>query len=200
MGRKSIASERRDQIIWALYDCLSEKGHEKVTIKVIAGQAKLAPGVIHYYFQSKDEIISSLAEAIIEQYSKTLDSRVAEAESTEQQIENTIDFIVDLIFNRSLARVFYNLIQMTFERKFLENVMKKMFNDYRQQCANIFKEAGVGQESSLLGGALVAIIEGFTVQLMADPKAFKKAYVRQLISKTVWEPFILTGVIKKERS
>jgi AcrR family transcriptional regulator len=46
MGRKSIASERRDQIIWALYDCLSEKGHEKVTIKVIAGQAKLAPGVI----------------------------------------------------------------------------------------------------------------------------------------------------------
>jgi AcrR family transcriptional regulator len=159
MGRKSNASERRDQIIWALYDCLSEKGHEKVTIKVIAGQAKLAPGVIHYYFQSKDEIISSLAEAIIEQYSKALDSRVAEAESTEQQIEYTIDFIVDLIFNRSLARVFYNLIQMTFGRKFLENVMKKMFNDYRQQCANIFKEAG--------------------------PRAFKRDDVRQIISAAV---------------
>ena len=199
MGRKSKASERRDQIIWALYECLSEKGHEKVTIKVIAGQAKLAPGVIHYYFQSKDDIISNLAETIIEKYSKRLDSRVAEAESTEQQIEYTIDFLIDMIFNRSLNRVFYNLIQMTFEKKCVENIMKKMLNDYRKQCANIFKKASVGQESSFFGGALVAIIEGFTVQLMVDPKAFKKADVRQLISKTVWEPFMPAGVIKKLR-
>jgi len=44
MGRKSIAHKRREQILWALYECLAENGHEKVTIKVIAGQAKLAPG------------------------------------------------------------------------------------------------------------------------------------------------------------
>ena len=75
--------------------------------------------------------------------------------------------------------------------------MKKMLSDYRQQAANIFEEAGVGQDSSLLGGALVAIIEGFTVQLLVDPKAFKKTDVRQSIAKTVWEPFMQAGVIEK---
>ncbi len=38
MGRKSIAHKRREQIIWALFECLAEKGHEKVTIKTIAAK------------------------------------------------------------------------------------------------------------------------------------------------------------------
>ena len=197
MTRKDNAAERRDQIIWAFYDCLSEKGHEKITIKVIADKAKLPSGVIHYYFQNKDEIISTLAEAIIKKYSQILDVKVADAKTIEQQIEYTTDFIVDIIFNRSLSRVFYNLIQMTFERKFLENVMKKMFDSYRQQCENIYKKAGLVQGISFAGGALVAIIEGFTVQLLINPKAFKKADVHQVISKTIWDRIVVTGVIKE---
>ena len=197
MTRKNNAAERRDQIIWALYDCLSEKGHEKITIKVIADKAKLPSGVIHYYFKNKDEIISTLAEAIIKKYSQILDVRVTDAETIEPQIEYTTDFIVDIIFNRSLARVFYNLIQMTFERKFMENVMKKMFYSYRKQCENIYKKAGLVQGIEFAGGELVAIIEGFTVQILINPKTFKKADVHQTISTTIWNRLIVSGVIKK---
>ena len=77
MGRKSSAPQRREQIVWALYECLAERGQEKVTIKEIAAQAGLAPGVIHYYFKSKDDIIAGLAEAIVEKYSRMIDERTA---------------------------------------------------------------------------------------------------------------------------
>ena len=197
MARVKNTLERRDQIIWALYDCLSEKGHEKVTIKMIADKARLTSGIIHYYFQNKDEIISTLAEAIIKKYSEILDVRVNDAETIEQQIEYTTDFIVDIIFNRSLSRVFYNLIQMTFERKFMETVMKKMFYSYRQQCENIYKKAGLVQGIAFAGGELVAIIEGFTVQILINPKTFKKADVHQTISMIIWNRLIVSGVIKK---
>ena len=154
MGRKSNAPQRREQIVWALYDCLVEKGHEKVTIKEIAAGAKLPPGVIHYYFKSKDDIVSSLAEGIVDKYSRLLDKRLAEAVTAELRIEFAIDFIVDtMIFNYPLNRVFYNLIQMTFERKALGKVVKKMFKDYRQRLADVFKAAGAGQESPFLGAA-----------------------------------------------
>lgn len=197
MSRINKTLERRDQIIWALYDCLSERGHEKITIKMIADKAHLTSGIIHYYFQNKDEIISSLAEAIIKKYSQILDVQVTDAETIEQQIEYTTDFIVDIIFNRSLARVFYNLIQMTFEKKYLENVMKRMFYSYRKQCENIYKEAGLVQGIAFAGGELVAIIEGFTVQILINPKTFKKADVHQVISKTIWNRLNVSGVIKK---
>ena len=94
MGRKSNAPQRRDQITWALYDCLASKGHEKVTIKEIAAQASLPPGVIHYYFKSKDEIISTLAQAIVEKYSQKLEERLSRTADTlksqaTQQVEKT---------------------------------------------------------------------------------------------------------------
>lgn len=186
MGRRSNTIQRREEIIWALYDCLAEKGHETVTVKEIAIRAELAPGVIHYYFNSKDEIVASLAKAIVEKYSNKLVSLIADATSVEQKIEFAIDYIVDtLVFNRPLNRVFYNLLQMAYEREELSQVVRGMFKNYRELLAGIFEEAGAGQESRVLGGALVAVTEGFSVQLMVDPNAFKRNEVRQLIAHVV---------------
>jgi len=186
MGRKSNASQRRDQIVWALYDCLVEKGSEKVTIKEIAARAKLPPGVIHYYFTSKDQIVSNLAEAIVDKYSRMLDRRIAEATSVTQRIDFAIDFIVDtLVFNPPLNRVFYNLIQMSFEREALGDVIKKMLSEYRQRLAQVFKEAGADRESKMIGAALVAITEGFSLQLVVDSSIFKRNDVRRLVAQTV---------------
>lgn len=186
MGRKSNAMQRQEQIIWALFECLSEKGHEKVTVKEIAARAKLTPGVIHYYFNSKDEIVASLANAIVKKYSNLLESRIAAATSVEQKIEFTIGYIVDtLVFNRPLNRVFYNLLQMAYERDELKEVVRDMFKNYRLLLAKIFEEANVGRESRLLGGALVAVTEGFSVQLLVDPKAFEQNEVHRLITAAV---------------
>ncbi len=185
MGRPSNAKQRRQQIIRALYDCLAIKGHEKVTIKGIAAQAGLPPGVIHYYFSSKDEIVSQLAEAIVDKYSTLLNRKVNEAIGIAGKIESLIDLMIEFIFNRALNRVFYNLIQMAFERTELQIVMKKLLTNYRETVAEVFKEAGAGVQSPFLGAALVAITEGLSVQLMVDPDAFKEKDIRQLISKAV---------------
>lgn len=186
MGRKSQADQRREEIVWALYDCLAERGQEKITIKEIAVRAGLAPGVIHYYFKSKDDIISSLAEAIIEKYGNLIDEQLAAAPTTEKKIESAIDFMVDeLIFNRPLNRVFYNLIQLAFERQSLGRVMKDFLKEYRRRLARVFEEAGAGKASKGLGAALVAVTEGFSLQYMVDPEAFGRKDVRRLIAQAV---------------
>jgi len=186
MGRKSSAPQRREQIVWALYDCLAEKGQEKVTIKEIATKAELPAGVIHYYFKSKDDIIAGLAEAIVEKYSCMIDEQTAAQFSSEEKIATAIDFIVDeLIFNRPLNLVFYNLVQMTFERKRLQRVVKVLLKEYRDRLAHVFEEAGAGKASSGLGASLVAVTEGFSLQSLVDPKAFKRNEVRQMISQAV---------------
>ena len=186
MGRKSNAPRRREQIVWALYECLAERGQEKVTVKEIAAKAGLPSGVIHYYFKSKDDIISCLAVAIVEKYGKLIDEKIAAAPSTELKIESAIDFIVDeLVFNPPLNRVFYNLIQMAFERKNLEKVVRGLLKEYRQRLAHVFEEAGAGKASKGLGAALVAVTEGFSLQCLVDPKAFKRKEVRRLIAQAV---------------
>jgi AcrR family transcriptional regulator len=185
VGRPSNAHIRRDQIIWALYDCLATKGHEKVTIKTIAARACLPPGVIHYYFEKKDDIVFGLARAIVDKYGSLLEERLAGKRSGEDRINAILDFMVDeLIFNRPLNRVFYNLIQMAFERAPLNGVMTAMFSAYRRRVAKAFHEAGAGRKGSeALGAALVALSEGFALQWMVEPGALAKKDVRAVLSR-----------------
>ena len=185
MGRKSIAHKRREQILWALYDCLSEKGHEKVTINTIAAQAKLSPGIIHYYFKSKDEIVSVLAEAIIEKYGDIFDLRLSEAGLNEKPIDILIDFLVDIILDHPLNHAFYNMVQMTFEREQLKTVMQTMLDSYRNKLSEAIIKSGANRDSPLLGAALLAVTEGTTLQVLMDPRAFKRDDVRQIISAAV---------------
>jgi len=186
MGGKSNTGKRQEEIIWALYECLAESGHEKVTVKVIARKANLAPGVIHYYFRSKDEIVARLANAIVDKFGSMLVEKIEAASSVEEKISFAIDYIVEtLIFNSTLNRVFYNLLQMAYEREELSDVVSEMFRNYRMILEKIFEEANAGRESKLLSGALVAITEGFSVQLMVDPEAFKPEQVRLLITHAI---------------
>ncbi|MDZ4131605.1 MAG: TetR/AcrR family transcriptional regulator, partial [Dethiobacteria bacterium] len=169
-----------------LYECLAERGYEKVTVKEIARKANLAPGVIHYYFRSKDEIVASLANALVNKLGGMLVEKIEAASSVEEKITFAIDYIVEtLIFNPPLNRVFYNLLQMAYEREELSTVVREMFSNYRTILVKIFKEANAGRESKMLGGALVAITEGFSVQLMVDPEAFKPEQVRLLITHAI---------------
>jgi AcrR family transcriptional regulator len=186
MGRKSNADERRLEIVWALYDCLAEQGHEKVTIKAIAARAGLPYGVIHYYFKSKEDIISDLARALVDRYSERLEARIATARTDHEEIALAVDLVVDeLIFNRPLNRVFFNLIQMSYERETLHGVMSEMFRIYRQRFVAVLRAAGMGKQSQSIGTAVVALAEGFSLQWMIEPGVFTKKEVKDALTRAI---------------
>ena len=188
MGRKSTADQRREEIVWALYQCLAEQGHEKVTIKTIAARAGLPHGVIHYYFKSKEDIISDLAQAVVARYSERLEALLVRAESDREEVSLALDFAVDeLIFNRSLNRVFFNLIQMAFEREALHRVMTGMFRAYRQRLVEVLVNAGLGDRSEVVSAAVVALAEGFSLQWMVEPGVFAKKDVKAALFRFVGE-------------
>ncbi len=64
MARTSNTEARRAEIIGALLAVIARHGYDKATIQAIAAQAGLAPGLIHYHFKNKQEILVSLIEAM----------------------------------------------------------------------------------------------------------------------------------------
>lgn len=57
---------RRAAIVAAMLPVMARHGYEKATIQAIAREAGLTPGLIHYHFKSKQEILVSLVAAIVE--------------------------------------------------------------------------------------------------------------------------------------
>jgi TetR/AcrR family transcriptional regulator, transcriptional repressor of bet genes len=64
MPRKSNSQSRRAEIIAAALPVIAQCGYEKATVQAIAKQAQLAPGLIHYHFKNKQEILVSLVHTI----------------------------------------------------------------------------------------------------------------------------------------
>ena len=58
-----IVEDRREQIMDAAIRVFAQKGFLKATNKDIAREAGITPGLIYYYFESKEALLSAIIEA-----------------------------------------------------------------------------------------------------------------------------------------
>lgn len=57
-----VVEDRREQIIDAAMRVFSEKGFTRATNKDIARAAGITPGLIYYYFESKEDVLKAIVE------------------------------------------------------------------------------------------------------------------------------------------
>ena len=79
MGRPSNTAERRAQIAEALLVVMAERGYEQATIERIAETAELTPGLLHYHFGSKSEILAYAVERLTLVLRARIETRLAAA-------------------------------------------------------------------------------------------------------------------------
>jgi AcrR family transcriptional regulator len=66
MGRPSLASTRRPQILQAFEECVLKYGLEGSSLQLIAQQAGVRRNLIRHYFGNKDDLTEALIAGIIE--------------------------------------------------------------------------------------------------------------------------------------
>jgi TetR/AcrR family transcriptional regulator, transcriptional repressor of bet genes len=77
MGRPSNTEERRQQIVAGLLQVMAERGYEGASVAAIAKAAGLSPGLVHYHFKDKQEILLTLAEQLAGRVHERVASRLA---------------------------------------------------------------------------------------------------------------------------
>ena len=96
MPRSPNTDSRRTQIVAALLPVLAQHGYEKATIVAIARQAGLTPGLIHYHFATKRDILVSLVLSIVEYANGRFAESARGATDPMQRLESYIDSRVGL--------------------------------------------------------------------------------------------------------
>ncbi len=79
MPRPSQARERRAQLTAGLMRALAQHGYAGASVANVAREAKLAPGLVHYYFGSKQKMLLALLESIRGAVRARRDERLARA-------------------------------------------------------------------------------------------------------------------------
>lgn len=65
MARPKNTELRRNEIVQALLTVMADQGYAKATIQAIAKAASLRPGLIHYHFKTKQDILIELVKQVI---------------------------------------------------------------------------------------------------------------------------------------
>lgn len=96
MPRPSNTDERRKQITRGLMGVMAKKGYDGASVADIAKAAKLTPGLVHYHFKDKLEILTALAGELSEDSLTALRGYVAQVSGPAKSIEAIIDFYLGL--------------------------------------------------------------------------------------------------------
>ncbi len=114
-----VVEDRREQIIDAAMRVFAQKGFTRATNKDIAREAGITPGLIYYYFESKEAVL----KAVIEQRSPLRVMASVSAEMLAMPPETFLPFLIQQLLGIVESEQFIGLI-----RVLLPEVMHDMHN------------------------------------------------------------------------
>lgn len=92
MPRPPNTDERRAQITGGLIKVMAKRGYDGASVNEIAKAAELTPGLIHYHFKNKQEILLAALADLVSRHEERLDEHLAKSsQAAPQQVAAFID-------------------------------------------------------------------------------------------------------------
>ena len=168
MGRPSNKEQRRAQIVTALLRVMSESGYEKASIQSIAKQAELSPGLVHYHFKNKQEILIELVEVIYakawQRYLEFSEGAISPKEKLTAFVDAALAFgdgadasavaAWVVIGSESIRQEDVRIAYQKVVKQYLEE-LETLIHDFKQQSAN-----DAETDAKALAAAVYGAIEG----------------------------------------
>jgi TetR/AcrR family transcriptional repressor of bet genes len=97
MARPSNTDQRRAQITAALVKVMAKRGYDGASVAEVAKAARLAPGLVHYHFKNKHEILLAVLHELSARHLEGLEARLAEvAGDARAELSAFIDYHLGL--------------------------------------------------------------------------------------------------------
>lgn len=186
---------REGQILLAAFNCIYERGIAATSTRTIAQRAGLNQGLIHYYFQSKDDVLLSLLRLIYLNSTSNIEAIGASSLPPFEKLEWIIRAGISLIGPRRQEFVVFIAFwahAMSVGGEMLA-LFRKLLVKFRKAITKIVREGeglsvfnpSKSEEAALL---VVALIQGLGLQYTIEPKDFDQEKVLHLFTTLILEP------------
>ncbi|MFT4975450.1 MAG: TetR/AcrR family bet gene transcriptional repressor [Myxococcota bacterium] len=91
MGRHKNTALRRAQIVEGLLTVMATEGYSGASIQTIARTAELSPGLLHYHFGSKQDILIALLDTLAQRLHERYSALLPKADTPWAAVEAWID-------------------------------------------------------------------------------------------------------------
>ena len=164
---KKTSDETRPRILAAAYSVLSQRGIEQTTIKEVARLAGVAPGLVHYYFASKDVLLQEVLQMAGQRYA-TLIEQMLTLPPRKLAKEILQEPQTRLAEEPEWYRFRYELLAIGLHNEALTPSARMMLEKGRECIASMVQRiTGVAEEE--LSAVLMSCFDGLAIQKIIDP-------------------------------
>lgn len=190
MGRKSNTDLRRQQIIDALLRELSVVGYARASTKSIATRAGLAPGLVHYHFRTKEEILLALVDGLIAEadrrFATVLTARVGALEKIKAFASSRVG--LGPTADSHQVKAWVNILAEAMGQPKVRNRVSKWLSADHAQLLDLFKEAGSKAPAEHAATLLAMILGSFSlysIRVRGVPQGYSERQCHQWIHSVV---------------
>jgi TetR/AcrR family transcriptional repressor of bet genes len=187
MAKAEASKEvRRKQLIDATMRAIGRYGYASLTLTHVAGEAGLSPGIVNFYFKSKDQLLIATLENIAEEYSglwqgAIAKGRVSPAAGLTAMIE--ADFHAS-VCNAEKVSVWYAFWAEARNNPNYQSLVMGLEDEYLKEtevlCARIVAEGGYdGIDALQAAVGLNAMIDGLWFDCLMSPSKFDRAAAKR---------------------
>jgi AcrR family transcriptional regulator len=170
--RPRVADERRAAIVRATIRCLARDGYAALTMKRVAAEAGVSPGILHYYFRDKRAILARAAAAV----TADLDRRVAtEARDARGHLRALLRACLQVATeSRDFWTVFIELWGEALHDRELARLNRHAYARARRfLAASVARGTAAGTFRRVApdeaAAVILALVDGLSLQLTFDP-------------------------------
>jgi TetR/AcrR family transcriptional regulator, fatty acid metabolism regulator protein len=176
--RVAKGDTKRDELINATLQCIYNLGAEEVSMRCIAREANVNQATVHYYFQTKDNLLLECIQALFDQFIFDIERQYHASDPPEKKL--------DAIFHAgrtyvSKQRELFVIFMHCWALSMRNPVMHKKFSELYDTITGVIekiltegvrKEAFHKVEITTLSNYIVAFVEGVGCQWLMTSGAF----------------------------
>ncbi|MCI0688438.1 MAG: TetR family transcriptional regulator [Sporichthyaceae bacterium] len=197
MPRPSVEAQRRAQILQATCEVIAERGFRAVRVADVADRAGTSTGTVHYYFDTKRELIHAAFE---HNFAESLQRRSAILASAADPHQRLVEFVDSYLPTSQTTvtawRVWTELWGEALHTPGLQELNDSVYGEWRRVVAGIIRD---GQARNLFrtgdpvgyANALIAMIDGLAIQVLLGSKNMTVARMREVCHSYVQDLLVV---------
>lgn len=163
---KSIKEARRMEIVRVFYKVAKKEGLENVSIAKIAKVMDVNPSLIMHYFRTKEDLVSSLIDYLLDRWLKIFDPNTLEKPASREALLEMINALFSRKWNALFDdRVSYSCYALIFRNKKIRTRYKSVLDSLHHTLAGFIekcrREQIVQTDDPVLSSRIIfALVDG----------------------------------------
>lgn len=198
IGKFAMSPSEQDpkalQILKAAGTILAREGYMGTTINLVAAEAGVSRGLLHYYFKNKEDMLARVLKQNME-ISTQMISSIFEQEQTAKGYASAITGLLRVIMktNPDFFHLFFEGYAVARHSDIVRQELSQMYGLFRKSLQGCLEASLIQNRISprmsceALAAIITGLIDGMGLQLLTEPDLCENQVIWDGIEKSIWD-------------